>query len=128
AGARSAYRQVLRRRPGDGRRPLPRCASHQREGAAGSRPFRLSKCGAHLRDLHGDGCLLIRTSAAPAGRARGALMRAAFALAAGFLVLFVGGGARFAIGLTFWPMIDEFGWARGELGLAVAAYMLVSAV
>jgi len=51
-------------------------------------------------------------------------MRAAFALAACFLVLFVGGGARFAIGLTFRPMVDEFGWARGELGLAVGAYML----
>ena len=55
-------------------------------------------------------------------------MRAALALAACFLVLFVGGGARFAIGLTFRPMVDEFGWARGELGLAVGAYMLVSAV
>src|SRR3954471_15693126 len=55
-------------------------------------------------------------------------MRAAFALAAGFLVLFVGGGARFAIGLTFRPMVDEFGWARGELGLTVGVYMLVSAV
>src|SRR3954470_17231 len=55
-------------------------------------------------------------------------MRAALALAACFLVLFVGGGARFAIGLTFRPMVDEFGWARGELGLAVGAYMLGSAV
>src|SRR3954453_328110 len=55
-------------------------------------------------------------------------MRAALALAASFLVLFVGGGARFAIGLTFRPMVDEFGWARGELGLAVGAYMLGSAV
>jgi predicted MFS family arabinose efflux permease len=55
-------------------------------------------------------------------------MRGAFALAACFLTLFVGGGARFAIGLTFRPMVDDFGWARGELGLAVGAYMLVSAV
>jgi predicted MFS family arabinose efflux permease len=55
-------------------------------------------------------------------------MRAPLALAACFLILFVGGGARFAIGLTFRPMIDEFGWARGELGLAIGAYMLVSAV
>jgi predicted MFS family arabinose efflux permease len=47
---------------------------------------------------------------------------------AGFLILFVGGGARFAIGLTFKPMVSEFGWARGELGLAVGAYMVVSAV
>src|SRR3954469_1239828 len=55
-------------------------------------------------------------------------MGAAFALAACFLVLFVGGGARFAIGLTFKPMVDEFGWARGDLGLAVGAYLLVSAL
>jgi predicted MFS family arabinose efflux permease len=48
-------------------------------------------------------------------------------LVAGFLVLFVGGGARFAIGLTFKPMVDEFGWARGQLGLAVGLYMVVSA-
>ena len=48
--------------------------------------------------------------------------------AAGFLILFVGGGARFAIGLTFKPMVSELGWARGELGLAVAAYLVVSAV
>jgi len=55
-------------------------------------------------------------------------MRAGLALAACFLVLFIGGGARFAIGLTFKPMVDEFGWARAELGLAVGAYMLVSAL
>jgi predicted MFS family arabinose efflux permease len=47
--------------------------------------------------------------------------------AAGFLILFVGGGARFAIGLTLRPMVSEFGWARSELGLAVGAYMVVSA-
>jgi predicted MFS family arabinose efflux permease len=47
---------------------------------------------------------------------------------AGFLILFIGGGARFAIGLTLKPMVDELGWGRGELGLAVGAYMLVSAV
>ncbi len=54
-------------------------------------------------------------------------MRAALALAACFLLMLIGGGARFAIGLTFKPMVDEFGWARSELGLAVGAYMLVSA-
>jgi predicted MFS family arabinose efflux permease len=48
--------------------------------------------------------------------------------AAGFLVLFVGGGARFAIGLTLKPMVDELGWVRGEVGLAVLAYLVVSAV
>ena len=55
-------------------------------------------------------------------------MRAALALAACFLVLLIGGGARFAIGLTFKPMVDEFGWSRGELGIAVGIYMVVSAV
>ena len=52
----------------------------------------------------------------------------AVALGVGFLVMLVGGGARFAIGLTFKPMVDEFGWARGELGLSVGLYMLISAV
>ena len=54
-------------------------------------------------------------------------MRPALALVACFLVLLIGGGARFAIGLTFKPMVDEFGWSRGELGLAVGLYMVVSA-
>ena len=53
--------------------------------------------------------------------------RAALVLAAGFLVLFVGGGARFAIGLTLKPLVEEFGWARGQLGLAVGLYLIVSA-
>jgi len=54
--------------------------------------------------------------------------RAAFTLAACFLTLLVGGGARLAIGLTFKPIVDEFGWSRSALGLAVALYMAVSAV
>ena len=54
-------------------------------------------------------------------------MRPALALAACFLLMLIGGGARFAIGLTFKPMVDEFGWSRGELGLAVGLYMVVSA-
>ncbi|HEX2197684.1 MAG TPA: MFS transporter [Burkholderiales bacterium] len=54
-------------------------------------------------------------------------MPVALILAAGFLVLFVGGGARFAIGLTFRPMVDDLGWARSDLGLAVGLYMVVSA-
>ncbi len=48
--------------------------------------------------------------------------------AAGFLILFVGGGARFAIGLTLKPVVGELGWARGEIGAAVFAYLVVSAV
>jgi predicted MFS family arabinose efflux permease len=49
-------------------------------------------------------------------------------LAAGFLVLFIGGGARFAIGLTLKPMVEEFGWVRSQLGMAVAVFQIVTAV
>ena len=52
---------------------------------------------------------------------------AALILAAGFLTLFIGGGARFAVGLTLKPIVDDLGWARGELGLAVALFQVVSA-
>jgi predicted MFS family arabinose efflux permease len=53
--------------------------------------------------------------------------RGALVLTAGFLVLFVAGGTRFAIGLTLKPMVDEFGWQRSDLGAAVALFQLVSA-
>src|SRR5690242_20187932 len=52
----------------------------------------------------------------------------ALVLAAGFFSLFVSGGARFAIGLTLKPMVDEFGWGRAELGSAVALFQIISAV
>jgi MFS family permease len=52
----------------------------------------------------------------------------ALALLAGFLVLFVGGGARFAIGLTLKPIVEHFGWDRSDLGLAVAAFQVISAI
>ncbi len=48
-------------------------------------------------------------------------------LAVGFVVLFIGGGARFAVGLTLKPMVDEFGWLRSDIGLAVALFQVVSA-
>src|SRR5205085_3489946 len=91
----------------------------------------LSGRGPHLRQLHGDRSLRGRTSAAPARRAE--IMtpggrRAVIVLAVGFLVMLIGGGARFAIGLTFKPMVDEFGWSRGELGVAVGLYMVISAL
>lgn len=41
--------------------------------------------------------------------------------------MFVGGGSRFAIGLTLKPMVEELGWSRGTLGLAVATFLIVSA-
>ena len=49
------------------------------------------------------------------------------ALASGFLVLLVGGGSRFAIGLTLKPMADDLGWTRATLGLAAATFLVVSA-
>jgi predicted MFS family arabinose efflux permease len=48
-------------------------------------------------------------------------------LTAGFLMLFIGGGARFAVGLTLRPIVDDLGWGRSELGLAVALFQVVSA-
>lgn len=52
----------------------------------------------------------------------------ALALLSGFLVLFVGGGARFALGLTLKPIVEHFDWNRSDLGLAVATFQAVSAV
>jgi len=54
--------------------------------------------------------------------------RAVTILAVGFLVLFVAGGARFAIGLTLRPMVDGLGWSRSDIGGAVAMFQFVSAV
>jgi sugar phosphate permease len=56
------------------------------------------------------------------------LSSAAAVLAVGFLVLFIGGGARFAIGLTLKSVVEEFGWGRTKLGIAVALFQFVSAV
>jgi predicted MFS family arabinose efflux permease len=52
---------------------------------------------------------------------------AALVLTAGFLVLFISGGARFAVGLTLKPIVDDFGWGRSELGITVALFQVVSA-
>ena len=54
--------------------------------------------------------------------------KTALVLVAGFFLLFVSGGARFAIGLTLKPMVDEFGWGRSELGGAVGLFQIVSAI
>ena len=56
----------------------------------------------------------------------GLFARSTAVLLAGFLVMFVGGGSRFAIGLTLKPMVDELDWSRGTLGLAVATFLVVS--
>lgn len=49
-------------------------------------------------------------------------------LATGFLIMFVGSGARFAFGLTLIPMAEEFALGRGLLGSTVAIYYVVTAV
>lgn len=49
-------------------------------------------------------------------------------LAVGFVVLFIGGGARFTVGLTLKPMVEEFGWLRGDIGQAVALFQVISAL
>jgi len=54
--------------------------------------------------------------------------RAVVLLAAGFMVLFVGGGSRFAIGLTLRPMAEDLDWSRGTLGLAVGLFLFVNAI
>jgi predicted MFS family arabinose efflux permease len=59
---------------------------------------------------------------------RTVITSATMVLAAGFCVLFIGGGARFAIGLTLKSVVEEFGWGRSELGIAVALFQIVSAV
>lgn len=53
--------------------------------------------------------------------------RRVITLAACFLFLAVGGGSRFAIGLTLKPMAEEFGWGRSTLGWAAALSLVVSA-
>ena len=53
-------------------------------------------------------------------------MNRAAVLAIGFLVLFVGGGARFAIGLTLKSIAEEFAVGRAVLGLTVAVYLGVT--
>ncbi|HZL31649.1 MAG TPA: MFS transporter [Pseudolabrys sp.] len=54
--------------------------------------------------------------------------RPGFVLAVGFVVLFIGGGARFTVGLTLKPMVEEFGWLRGDIGQAVALFQVISAL
>jgi hypothetical protein len=49
-------------------------------------------------------------------------------LVAGFLILFIGGGARLAIGLTLRPMIEDLAWDRNDIGLAVGVFQVVSAI
>ena len=49
-------------------------------------------------------------------------------LAAGFGVLFISTGSRYAFGLMLKPMTDDLGWSRSMLSLAVTVFMVVSAL
>ncbi len=49
-------------------------------------------------------------------------------LLTGALVLFVGGGSRFAIGLALKPMETDLGSGRSLIGVAVGLFQLVSAI
>ena len=53
---------------------------------------------------------------------------AALALVTGAAVLFVGGGARFAISLTLKPIDADFASGRSLVGVAVLAFQAISAV
>ena len=52
---------------------------------------------------------------------------ARFMLAACFLVLLFGGGARFAIGLLLQPMAEDLAWSRSAVSLNVTLFMVLSA-
>ena len=60
--------------------------------------------------------------------ALGKLDYSSIVLATGFVVLFFNSGSRYAFGLMLKPMTDDLGWSRSELSLALAAFMLVSAL
>ena len=58
----------------------------------------------------------------------GKLDYSSIVLATGFVVLFFNSGTRYAFGLMLRPMTEDLGWSRSELSLALAAFMLVSAL
>ena len=60
--------------------------------------------------------------------ALGRLDYSSIILFTGFTVLFFSSGTRYAFGLMLKPMTDDLGWSRSELSLALAAFMLVSAL
>ena len=46
----------------------------------------------------------------------------------GFVVMFVSGGSRHAIGLVLKPMAEGFGWERSDLGGTVALFLVITAL
>lgn len=61
-------------------------------------------------------------------RRSGVATSAALVLLTGALILFIGGGARFAIGLTLKPMQADLSGGRSQIGSAVALFQIVSAL
>ncbi len=51
-----------------------------------------------------------------------------YIVAAAFIILFFNAGARYAFGVLFKPMIDEFGWSRGSVSLVFFVNMIVFAL
>lgn len=49
-------------------------------------------------------------------------------VAVGFVILFVTGGSRFAIGLVLKPMAESFDWERGVIGGTVGIFLVVTAL
>lgn len=58
---------------------------------------------------------------------RGSDLHSRVVLLLGFIVLFVGGGSRFSIGLLLKPMAEDLGWSRSALGAAAALFLILSA-
>jgi MFS family permease len=51
-----------------------------------------------------------------------------YIVAASFVILFFNGGARYAFGVMFKPIIAEFGWSRGAVSFVFAVNMIVFAL
>lgn len=51
-----------------------------------------------------------------------------YIVAAAFIILFFNAGARYAFGVMFKPMTEEFGWSRGSVSLVFFVNMVVFAL
>ncbi|MBM4340786.1 MAG: MFS transporter [Deltaproteobacteria bacterium] len=59
---------------------------------------------------------------------KGHLFYGWYIVAAAFIILFFNAGARYAFGVMFKPMIEEFGWSRGSVSLVFFVNMVVFAL
>jgi MFS family permease len=59
---------------------------------------------------------------------KGRLFYGWYIVAASFVILFFNSGARYAFGVMFKPIINEFGWSRGAVSLVFFVNMVVFAV